>query len=118
MMKSFFDAFAEIPQRVIMKYEDQLNNVPENVLLLDWLPQRDILGHENVKAFITHCGQGGVYEAIYTATPIIAVPLMFDQPTNAAMLRHLGVSVDLDMELVSKETALMALNAVINDTRY
>lgn len=42
---AFSEAFAEIPQRVIWKYEEEMENVPANVLLSQWIPQRDILGN-------------------------------------------------------------------------
>ncbi|XP_065216816.1 UDP-glucosyltransferase 2-like [Planococcus citri] len=114
----FFNAFAQIPQKVIMKYETPLENVPKNVMVFDWLPQRDLLEHENVIAFISHCGQGGVYEAIYTATPIVALPLIFDQLTSAMYLERLGVAVNLDIDFLTTGTLLKALDSIVNDTRY
>ena len=41
---SFLAAFASVPQRVIWKYEDPIENLSENIMLSKWLPQRDILG--------------------------------------------------------------------------
>ena len=73
--------------------------------------------HPNVKAFISHCGLSGMYEAIYTATPVISCPLMFDQLSNAAILEHLGVAVHLDIESITKESLLGVINAIFNDTR-
>ena len=43
-LKAFREAFAEIPQRVIWKFEDRMENLSSNVMVLDWFPQRDILG--------------------------------------------------------------------------
>jgi glucuronosyltransferase len=38
-------AFAELPQRVLMKWEsDSLPGQPTNVKIMKWLPQQDILG--------------------------------------------------------------------------
>ncbi|XP_065216818.1 UDP-glucosyltransferase 2-like [Planococcus citri] len=118
IMTIILQAFAQIPQRVIMKYEIPLKNVPENVMVLNWLPQRDILEHNNVIAFISHCGQGGVNEAIYTATPILAIPFMFDQRVNAIYLERHGVAVQLELEQITKSTFLEALNNIVNDTKY
>lgn len=42
--QELLQAFASIPQRVIWKFEEKLENVPDNVLIMKWLPQRDILG--------------------------------------------------------------------------
>ncbi|XP_065223737.1 UDP-glucosyltransferase 2-like [Planococcus citri] len=114
----FLEVFRSIPQRVLWKFEGSLQDVPNNVMVMDWLPQRDILEHVNVRAFISHCGLSGMYEAIYTATPIISCPLMFDQPSNAAILEHLGVAVHLDIESVTKDSLLSVINSIFNDTRY
>ncbi|XP_065218096.1 UDP-glucosyltransferase 2-like [Planococcus citri] len=118
MKNAFRDAFAEIPQRVIWKFEEEFDNKPKNVMLLDWLPQRDILKHKNVIAFISHCGLGGTNEALYTATPMVACPLFCDQPDHAELLENLGVAVHLDFCDITKEKVLKALDQITNDTRY
>jgi len=41
-------------------------NISNNVLISEWLPQRDILAHPKTKLFITHCGNNGQYEAVYS----------------------------------------------------
>jgi glucuronosyltransferase len=33
-----------------------------NVKIVPWLPQTDLLGHKNVRAFITHCGLLSIQE--------------------------------------------------------
>ena len=41
----FLNVFSKIPQRVVWKWEDQpLENLPPNILMVDWLPQIDLLG--------------------------------------------------------------------------
>ena len=42
--QAFKEAFREIPQKVIWKYEDEMEDVPPNVFLHKWIPQRDLLG--------------------------------------------------------------------------
>lgn len=41
--KSFIEALAQVPQRVLLKYEDEMENKPENMMTKKWFPQRDIL---------------------------------------------------------------------------
>ena len=48
-----------------------LKNIPDNVMLYDWLPQNDLLGHRNTKLFITHCGRNGQFESMYHAVPMV-----------------------------------------------
>lgn len=42
--KTFLTALAQIPRRILMKYEEELENKPKNIMVKKWLPQRDILG--------------------------------------------------------------------------
>lgn len=41
--KAFIESLAQIPQRVLLKYEDELEPMPNNVMAKHWLPQREIL---------------------------------------------------------------------------
>ena len=46
----------------------------ENLILSDWLPQREILNHPKTKLFLTHCGANGVIEAIYYGVAMLGFP--------------------------------------------
>lgn len=48
MEAAFKNAFVQIPQRVIWKYEDSMDETPPNVMPLKWFPQRDILGRSYI----------------------------------------------------------------------
>lgn len=38
------DVLGKVSQRVLMKYEDdQMTNMPENMMIKKWFPQRDII---------------------------------------------------------------------------
>jgi len=41
--KTLLKALERIPQRVLLKYEDEMKNKPKNIMTKQWLPQRDIL---------------------------------------------------------------------------
>jgi glucuronosyltransferase len=41
--KAFIESLAQIPHRVLLKYEDELEPMPKNVMTKKWLPQREIL---------------------------------------------------------------------------
>ena len=55
----FVEAFKKVNMKVIWKYINVPDGISDNVLVLDWVPQNDILAHPNVKVFITHCGTNG-----------------------------------------------------------
>jgi len=41
--KTFKEALADVPQRVLWKYEGEMKDKPKNVMTKKWFPQRDIL---------------------------------------------------------------------------
>ncbi|KAL1265899.1 hypothetical protein QQF64_003926 [Cirrhinus molitorella] len=115
----FFKAFGMIPQRVLWRYTGEIpDNVPENVKLMKWLPQNDLLGHSKAKAFITHGGTHGIYEGICHGVPMVMLPLFGDQGDNVHRMASRGVGVVLSIHDITAETLVNALNTVINDSSY
>jgi glucuronosyltransferase len=46
MTRAFIQAFSELPQKILWKWEsDSLPGQPANVKVAKWLPQQDILGN-------------------------------------------------------------------------
>lgn len=43
LQKAFFEALEQVPQRVLLKYENDIVEKPKNVMTMKWFPQRDIL---------------------------------------------------------------------------
>ena len=74
-----------------------------------------ILGHPQTKAFITHGGANGVYEAIYHGIPMVGLPLFGDQPDNIAHMTAKGAAVRLDLDTMSRTDLVNALKQVINN---
>ncbi|XP_017847082.2 UDP-glucuronosyltransferase 1-3 [Drosophila busckii] len=72
-----------------------LQNKPKNLYTYEWLPQRDLLCHPRVKAFITHGGLLGSTEAVHCAVPMLVTPFYGDQFLNAAAIvqRRFGLIV-------------------------
>ena len=42
--QAFVEAFSRLPQRVLWKYEGELEGLSDNVKTSSWLPQQDVLG--------------------------------------------------------------------------
>ncbi|KAL1497433.1 hypothetical protein ABEB36_008407 [Hypothenemus hampei] len=80
----FINVFKKLKQNVLWKFEDEnITDLPENVLIQKWMPQQDILAHPNIKLFITHGGLLSTTETIYHGVPILAIPVFADQFRNA-----------------------------------
>ncbi|XP_026074374.1 UDP-glucuronosyltransferase-like [Carassius auratus] len=115
----FFEAFRQIPQRVLWRYTGPVpEDAPKNVKLMKWLPQNDLLGHPKVKAFITHGGSHGIYEGIFNGVPMVMLPLFGDQGDNVQRLVSRGVAETLSIYDLTSEKLLVALRKVINDKSY
>lgn len=61
---------------------------------------------------MSHCGQSGIYEAIESETPIIAIPLFAEQDLNTGIISNLNISVYLDKDTVTKESVLSAIKSI------
>ncbi|DAA28628.1 TPA: UDP glucuronosyltransferase 2B10-like isoform 2 [Bos taurus] len=117
--KVIASAFAQIPQKVLWRYDGKKpDTLGPNTRLYKWLPQNDLLGHPKTKAFITHGGSNGVYEAIYHGIPMVGTPLFADQADNIARMKSKGTAVRLDLETMSTRDLLNALKEVINNPSY
>jgi len=58
-----------------------------------YVPQYAILSHPKTQVFVSHCGANSVAEALLTETPVVACPVMADQPANAGRLLSCGCGV-------------------------
>nr|XP_053656174.1 UDP-glycosyltransferase UGT5-like [Cherax quadricarinatus]XP_053656175.1 UDP-glycosyltransferase UGT5-like [Cherax quadricarinatus] len=114
----FIQAFRRLPQRVLWKYEEELEEVPDNVMIRKWLPQQDILGHNSVKVFMTHGGLLSMQEAIYHARPLLAVPIFGDQPKHAMFIRNSGIGDFLIWEELTVDMIVDAITEILNNPKY
>lgn len=112
-------AFAQLPQKVIWRHVGERPvTLGNNTLLVDWLPQNDLLGHPKTRAFVAHGGTNGVQEAIYHGVPILGLPLMFDQKDNLSRMKARGVAKVLDLATLNRDTFLEALTEVLVEPSY
>ncbi|XP_050419840.1 UDP-glucosyltransferase 2-like [Adelges cooleyi] len=118
MQRAFRNALSRVPQRVLWKYETEMEEKPDNVMTKKWFPQRDILLHPNVKMFISHGGISGLYEAVDAGVPMLAFPLYYDQPRNVANLVKAGMAISMDLLTVTEDTLLTAIDDLVNNETY
>uniref|UniRef100_A0A8C4PRI4 UDP-glucuronosyltransferase n=1 Tax=Equus asinus TaxID=9793 RepID=A0A8C4PRI4_EQUAS len=112
-------ALAQIPQKVLWRYTGKKpDTLGPNTQLYDWIPQNDLLGHPQTRAFITHCGTNGIYEAIYHGVPMVGIPVFGDQFGNIARVKAKGAAVEVDLHAMTTSDLLNALKTVINNPSY
>ncbi|KAK2820103.1 hypothetical protein Q5P01_023062 [Channa striata] len=112
-------AFAQIPQKVIWRHVgEHPNNLGNNTMLVKWMPQNNLLGHPNIKAFVAHGGTNGVYESMYHGVPILGIPLLFDQFENILRLEARGAAKKVDVTKLTQQNFLEALQDVLHNPSY
>ncbi|KAI1707505.1 UDP-glucoronosyl and UDP-glucosyl transferase domain-containing protein [Ditylenchus destructor] len=124
---SMLATFAKFPTYdFIWKFEPLENDTElfrrhSNVHTFGWTDQKTILSHPKIRAFITHCGLNSMNEATLAAVPTVGVPLLGDQPLNAAVMNHhrVGVYVDVTKVVPTKGAVVSeALQKVLQDPQY
>ncbi|KAL2505156.1 UDP-Glycosyltransferase superfamily protein [Abeliophyllum distichum] len=67
------------------------------MLVKEWVDQREILEHSSVQGFLSHCGWNSVMESICAKVPILAWPMMAEQPLNAKMVvEEIGIGLRVE----------------------
>ncbi|CAL8324098.1 unnamed protein product [Merluccius merluccius] len=111
-------AFARLPQKVVWRHlGPKPSALGNNTLIVDWLPQNDLLGHPKTRAFVTHGGTNGIYEAIYHGVPVLGLPLIFDQFDNMVRLEARGVAKVLDVTQLDVDTFTDALRELLDEEK-
>ncbi|XP_047236517.1 UDP-glucuronosyltransferase 2A2-like isoform X1 [Girardinichthys multiradiatus] len=112
-------SLAQIPQKVLWRYSGQKpQTLGSNTRIYDWIPQNDLLGHPKTKAFITHGGTNGIYEAIYHGVPMVGIPMFGDQPDNMVHMEAKGAALTVSLNFMTTESLRDAVNTVINNKSY
>ncbi|MEQ2185551.1 hypothetical protein GOODEAATRI_019373, partial [Goodea atripinnis] len=78
----------------------------------------EIKGHPLTRAFVTHGGTNGLYEALFHGVPVVGIPLFGDQPDNLARLSRRGAAVVLNFNHMTVDDLEKALHAVINEPSF
>nr|XP_028558409.1 UDP-glucuronosyltransferase 2A2-like isoform X1 [Podarcis muralis] len=112
-------ALSQLPQKVLWRHKGKRpETLGANTRLYEWIPQNDLLGHPKTKAFITHGGINGIYEAIYHGVPTVGIPMFADQPDNIEHMKAKGMAVGLDIKTMDAEDLVDAVKAVILNATY
>ncbi|XP_025029027.1 UDP-glucuronosyltransferase 2A2 isoform X2 [Python bivittatus] len=112
-------ALSQLPQKVIWRYKGKkLDMLGANTRTYDWIPQNDLLGHAKTKAFITHGGTNGIYEAIYHGIPMVGIPMFADQTDNILHMKAKGMAVELNIHTMKTEDLVDAVNTVIHNALF
>ncbi|CAG0916887.1 unnamed protein product [Notodromas monacha] len=120
----FIKTFAKLQMKVVWKLEtsrmtpEEIATIPPNVFVSPWLPQQDLLGHKNVKVFLTHGGILSVQEATYHGVPMIGIPIGSDQDMNLQRATSDGRAIVLDFDTLTPKEIISAIRRVISEKSF
>lgn len=90
----------------------------QRFLIRPWLPQAEILREPAVKMMLTHCGWGGLTEVLVEGKPVVAMPFVGDQPTNACLVEERGLGVKLDTPRITAQSVAAAVTLVLSNESF
>ncbi|KAF7825909.1 UDP-glycosyltransferase 74F2-like [Senna tora] len=89
--------------------------------VVSWCPQLQVLGHESVGCFVTHCGWNSTVEGLSLGVPMVGLPQWTDQSTNAKYIKdvwRVGVKCESDEEgVVRREEVKKCVREVMESER-
>jgi UDP:flavonoid glycosyltransferase YjiC (YdhE family) len=100
-------------------------SAPDNVRVVEWIELSEMLS--TATAVVCHGGSGTALATLAAGIPMVVIPLIADQPTNATMVEALGAGIairtseeDAPRGLTSADSARVpsALEAVLTDGSY
>ncbi|CAI5774260.1 2-hydroxyacylsphingosine 1-beta-galactosyltransferase-like [Podarcis lilfordi] len=119
LVEKMAGAFARLPQKVVWRYSGQKPyNLGENTLMMDWLPQNDLLGHPSVKVLVSHCGMNSIFEAIYHGIPVVGFPFYGDQFDIMTRIQAKGMGILVDWGRVTEDSLYETLSTVTTNPSF
>lgn len=87
------------------------------LIVKSWAPQRDVLAHDAVGGFVTHCGWNSVLESVMAGVPMVAWPLYAEQRMNRVFLEEeMGLAVAV--EGYDKDDLVVEADEVASKVRW
>ncbi|EFX68357.1 putative UDP-glucuronosyltransferase [Daphnia pulex] len=120
MLDVFIRVFSRLPQRVVWQWRgfNKPANLSDNILLVDWLPQQDLLGHEKCRLFLTHGGLLSTQEAIYHGVPVLGLPFISDQLLNMDKAVRDGYALQLRWNEIQDKLLHRTIHELIYQNSY
>lgn len=90
-----------------------IEETKEKGLVVIWCNQLEVLSHDSICCFLTHCGLNSVPEALSLRVPMLGMPLWTDYIMNAKLVEDVwGIGITArrnENDLAMKETILNEL---------
>ncbi|GKV31236.1 hypothetical protein SLEP1_g39947 [Rubroshorea leprosula] len=81
----------------------------KGLVVKSWAPQVEVLNHDSVGGFVTHCGWNSILEAVCAGVPMVAWPLYAEQRLNRVLLVE---EIKIALPIVESENGFVNLAEV------
>lgn len=119
LMRRILVAMAGVEARVLVTLGPALDPTefpaPPNVHLERFVPHSAVLPH--TAAMVTQCGLGTLAKALAHGVPLLCIPLVGDQPENAARVFARGAGLRLRSEALPREIST-ALRRLLTEPQF
>jgi UDP:flavonoid glycosyltransferase YjiC (YdhE family) len=120
MLRAALEGLADEPVRVLAtknrREPEEPIEVPENAVLLDWMPYSQAMGAADL--VISHGGHGTVVRALSLGAPVLACPSVGDMGENGARVAWSGAGLSLPRRLMSPRGIRLAARRILGDPGY
>jgi len=82
--------------------------------VVPWVPQTQLLAHDSVGVFVTHCGSNSVTESLSSGVPMICRPFFGDQMVGARVIEDVwGIGKIIEGRVFTKNGLIRSLNLIL-----
>ncbi|CAG8745567.1 11388_t:CDS:1, partial [Funneliformis mosseae] len=110
-----FDSTLNLTDGTRVQTSPILNNEHPHIRIAKFAPQFSILNHSNTKLFLSHGGAGSSHESLFTATPMLVLPITGDQVGNSEKLEMAGVALTLNKLNLDVNDIVNKIDFLLND---
>ncbi|MFC1889916.1 nucleotide disphospho-sugar-binding domain-containing protein [Thermodesulfobacteriota bacterium] len=93
-----------------------IGTIPNNCYIEEFAPGRRLMEVSDVA--VNHGGNGTVYQALISGTPIVGIPSHVDQELNLQRVEDLGFGLKLSPKKLSTQKFINAMELVLNDRKF
>jgi UDP:flavonoid glycosyltransferase YjiC (YdhE family) len=119
LLQNILRGIADLRIRALVTLGPSLNPArfaaPPNAVVIPFAPHAAVLPH--VDAVVTQCGLGTLTKALLHGVPIVCLPLVGDQPDNAARVVARGAGIRLERNALPVEIA-RAIEQVLENQSF